>query len=444
MSKLSAPLPPDTAAAGDAESPHARRIRALTVTGLSAIALFGGTVGLWATATEMSGAVIAPSQFVVDTSTKKIQHPTGGVVAELLVQEGSQVKAGDLLIRLDDTVLKANLQVISQQIEEAMARRARLVAERNGAEALVLPDGATATLTQRLAEEQRLFEIRRAARDGHKSQLAVRITQLEEEIAGLQAQEQARRRQMLLIEPELKGLRELYQRKLVPVVRINGLEREAAGIQGQIGQIGATIAQSRGKIAEIALQRAQIDEELRSDAMKELRELEAKINELAERRIAAEDQLRRTDIRAPNAGFVHQLAVHTVGGVITPAEPAMMIVPSHELLHLEGRVQPQDIDQLAPGQSASIRIQAYNQRTTPVLEGKLTRIAADVTRDPQAPQPYYTVRITVPADELQRLGDVKLVAGMQAEAFIRTEQRTPLSYLMKPLREQMARAFRER
>jgi len=238
-------------------------------------------------------------------------------------------------------------------------------------------------------------------------------------------------------------VRELYQKNLIQLSRLSALERDAASIEGQRGQLVAAVAQSEGKIAETSLQIIQVDEEDRAEVMKELREIQARVSELIERRVAAEDQLKRIDIRSPSAGYVHQLNVHTIGGVISPAEPAMLIVPDNEELNLEARVMPQEIDQLAPGQHAVVRVHASNARTTPELNGTLTRISADVSHDEQTKISYYTIRVALPREEVHRLGALRLVAGMQAEVFVQTDDRTPFQYMIKPLKEQFARAFRE-
>jgi HlyD family secretion protein len=222
------------------------------------------------------------------------------------------------------------------------------------------------------------------------------------------------------------------------------LERESANITGQKGQLIASRAQTEGKISEIRLQLLQLDIELQTEAVKELREIQAKTAELGERRIAAEDQLKRTDIRAPIDGVIHQLNVHTVGGVITPAEPVMLVVPAAEQLQIEARVSPTDIDQLFPGQPAVVKVMAGNQRTTPEVAGTVSRIGADVTKDPQTGITFYTVRITVPETEKARLGDLAIMPGMLAEGFIRTKDRTPFEYIIRPLKDQFNRAFRER
>jgi HlyD family secretion protein len=430
------------------KSIHERALRHSAVTGLALIGLFGGTIGLWAATASLSGAVVAPGQFVVNSYVKKIQHPTGGIVGELKVREGDRVSAGDILLRLDETITRANLQLVSKQLDENLARQARLEAERDGASDLKLPaefaDRADDPAVKKLMEAERtLFKARLSAREGQKSQLEKRISQLKDEIAGLKAQQEAKAREATLIEDELKGVRELYQKNLVQLPRLSALERDAASIHGQRGQLIAAVAQSEGRIAETSLQIIQIDEETRAEVIKELREVHAQIAELVERRVAALDQLKRIDIIAPASGYVHQLNVHTVGGVISPAEPVMMIVPDNDALKLEARVMPQEIDQLSVGQKATVRVHSSNARTTPELSGTVSRISADVTHDERAGYSYYTIRVDLPRSEVERLGNLQLQAGMQAEVFVQTHDRTPFQYLIKPLEEQFARAFRE-
>jgi HlyD family secretion protein len=429
-------------------SRHQKALRRSAIIGTSLIGLFGGTIGLWAASATLSGAVVAGGQFVVDSSIKKVQHPVGGIVGDLKVRDGDRVKEGDLLIRLDETVTRANLLVVSKQLDEFLARQARLEAERDGAAQVQTPaefasrldDPAIAKI---VASERTLFEARRAAREAQKDQLKKRIAQSQDEIVGFKAQQSAKAREAELIVDELKGVRDLYQKNLVQLPRLNALERDAASIEGQRGQLIAAVAQAEGRIAETSFQIIQIDEQMRAEAMQELRDIQGKIAEYTERRVAAEDQLKRIDIRSPSDGFVHQLNVHTVGGVISPAEPVMFIVPTNDTLDLEARVLPNEIDQVAVGQKATVRVHASNQRSTPELHGTVTRISADVSRDQQTGATYYTIRVGLPADELKRLGHLKLIAGMQAEVFVQVNERTPFEYLIKPLEEQVARAFRE-
>lgn len=426
-----------------------RSLRGLALAGGVGVALFAGTVGVWAVATTLSGAVVATGQFVVDGNVKKVQHATGGIVGELRVREGDRVEQDQVLIRLDDTVTRANLQLVVKQLDELGVRRGRVEAEQGGRQAITFAAELVARrrepeLAALMSAEESLFEARRAARDGQKAQLAARIDQLGQEIAGLKAQQKARDAQALLIEEELNGIRWLYAKNLVSLNRRTALEREAASLEGRKGQLVAALAQAEGRIAETRLQIIQIDASLREEVMKELREIQARSAELIERRIAAQDQMRRVEIRSPSAGFVHQLAVHTVGGVITPAEPAMLIVPAEDALQVEARINPPDIDQIALGRPALVKIHAFNQRTTPELSGQVSRISADISRDQQTGAAFYTIRVSIPAAELARLGANRVGAGMQADVFVRTEDRTPLEYIVKPLRDQIAKAFRER
>jgi HlyD family secretion protein len=292
--------------------------------------------------------------------------------------------------------------------------------------------------------EQKLFDLRRTARAGQKSQLGERIGQLQEEIEGLKGQQEARTKEIALIQTELGGVRELWSKNLIPIQRVMALERDAVRVAGERGTLIATIAQAKGKITETTLQIIQIDQDLRSEVAKELREIQAKIGEFQERRISAEDVVGKVEIRASQSGRVHQLAVHTVRGVISPGEPIMYIVPDGDMLIVEVRVAPQDIDRIHKGQTAMLRFTALDQRATPELAGEVTMVSADVTQDSKTGANYFTVRITVPDTEVARLNGTTLLPGMPVEAFIQTGRRTVMSYLIKPMRDQVARAFRER
>ncbi|MBA1158883.1 HlyD family type I secretion periplasmic adaptor subunit [Microvirga mediterraneensis] len=429
-------------------SVHQRILRQSAIAGASMIALFGGTIGLWAATSTLSGAVVAGGQFVVDTSVKKVQHSTGGIVGELKVKEGDRVSQGDLLVRLDETVTRANMQVVSKQLDEYIGRQARLEAERDGAAEVQMPPEFASRLNDPavqkiMSSEHTLFTARRASRDAQKDQLKKRITQSQDEIRGLRAQQAAKAREAELIVDELKGVRDLYQKNLVQLPRLNALERDAASIEGQRGQLIAAVAQAESRIAETEFQIIQIDEQMLAEAVQELREIQGKVAEYTERRVAAEDQLKRIDIRAPSDGYVHQLNVHTIGGVISPAEPVMNIVPVNDKLELEAKVLPNEIDQVKIGQKATVKVNASNARTTPDLIGSVSRVSADVSRDQQTGATFYTIRIELPQQELKKLENLKLIAGMQAEVFVEVNERTPFEYFFKPMQEQIARAFRE-
>jgi HlyD family secretion protein len=407
-------------------------------------------IGGWAATTDIVGAVVAAGSLVVETNVKKVQHPTGGVVGEVRVRDGDRVRAGDVLVRLDDTQTRAGLAIVTKSLDEFAARQAREEAERDEADYVRFPDDLLARRADPevqllIAGEQRLFELRRSARLGQAAQLRERIAQLREQIQGIEDQVEAKAREIRLINEELIGVRELWGKNLVQITRVTALERDAARLEGERGALVSNIAQTRGKITETELQILQIGQDLRSEVSRDLAEIRARISEFVEKKIAAEDQLRRMDIRAPQDGIVHQLTAHTVGGVISAqGDPIMLIVPETDALSAEVRIAPQDIDQVRIGQSAVMRFPAFNQRTTPELLGEVTRISADVTQDPKTGATFYTLRINAPESEIARLEGLRLLPGMPVESFIQTGERKVLSYLTKPLSDQIAKAWREK
>ena len=426
-----------------------RSLRNHLIVGIAVALFLIVGIGGWAFRTELSGAVTASGSVVVDSNVKKVQHLTGGIVGELLVREGDRVQAGDTVVRLDDTVLQAGLAIVTKGLDEMRARKARLVSERDGTDEMVFPSDMigrmpSSELAAAMESERKLFDLRRAARQGQKSQLRQRIAQLEDEARGYGALQAAKTEEIELIQRELGGVQSLWEKKLIPINRLTMLEREAARLKGELAQSIASSAQVRGKISEIELQIIQIDQELSSEVAKELREMDGKIGEFVERKVTAEDQLKRIELRAPQSGIVHQLGIHTIGGIVSPADPVMLIVPESDLLSVEAKISPQDIDQLYLGQATSLRFSAFNQRTTPEIQGAISRISADVSSDQRTGQNFYTARIAIPADKLVRLGNVKVLPGMPAEIFARTYDRSVLSYFTKPLTDQIVRAFRER
>ena len=422
--------------------------RQTTAIVIAAVLLVAG-LGGWAMTTEFTGAVIAAGQLVVDSNVKKVQHPTGGVVGKLNVREGKEVKAGDIVVSLDDTQIRANRDIVVKALNELAARQAREEAERDGLDKVTFPAELLARksdpdVAKAVTGEQRQFEIRRTSREGQKAQLRERMTQLRQEIGGYEAQITSKDKQVEWVGKELVGVYELWEKNLIPYTRVTSLEREKERLVGERGQLMAAIAQSKGKIAEIELQILQVDQDMRTEVGKDLAEIRARTAELIERKVAAEDQLKRVDIRAPIDGVVLQLTVHTVGGVITAGEAIMLIVPQTDTLQVEAKIPPQEIDQVRIGQPAVLRFVAFSQRTTPELIGTVVRISADVSEDTKSGTRFYTIRLDVSPEEVARLSSVRLVPGMPVEALIQTSPRTVMSYLIKPLHDQLARAFREK
>ena len=417
--------------------------------GLVIVIVLAGGVGGWAGTMTLSGALIAQGSVVVDSNVKKVQHPTGGIVGELRVRDGDRVKQGDIVVRLDDTVTRANLAIVTKGLDELYARKARLESERDGLSAVKFPADLLARasdpdIASIVDGERKLFQLRSSARTGQKSQLRQRIEQLNEEVRGLRAQNDSKDKETKLIEREKEGVYDLWKQKLVPLTKLTELERAAVRLEGESAQLIAQTAQAAGKISETELQIIQIDRDLSSEVAKETREIDGKIGEFVERKITAEDQLKRVEIRAPQDGMVFQSNIHTVGGVITAGDAMMMIVPDADNLTVEAKVNPQDIDQVRPGQTALLRLSAFNQRTTPEIYGTVTRISADASTDQRTGQTYYTIRIGMSGEEVAKLGEVRMVPGMPVEAFVQTGDRTMISYFIKPLSDQLMRMFREK
>jgi HlyD family secretion protein len=424
-------------------------VKAYLVSGLAVVFILVGGLAVWATTTSIVGAVIGSGVVVVETNVKKVQHPTGGIVGEINVKNGDQVKAGDLLIRLDETLTRTNEQMISKQLDQLMMREARLKAERDGIGTISVPAIlARRSLEPDVAEiingEQSLFASRRESKAGQLSQLEERTAQLAQEADGIAAQIQAKTREIKLIADELAGLAELEAKQLVTTTKLAALKREKARLEGEFGQYEAALAQTKGRRTEVSLQMARLDQEMRTQVVNDLREAQTKIAELVERQIAAADQLRRVDIRAPQDGLVHQLAVFTVGGVINPGEQIMLIVPQDDRLLVEAKISPSDVDQVRKGMQARLRFSAFSQQTTPQITGEVVSLSPDLNRDQISGEIFFTARISISDEERAKLGADKLQPGIPVEVHITTEERTALSYLVKPMADQINRAFRER
>ncbi|MGL3609187.1 HlyD family type I secretion periplasmic adaptor subunit [Rhizobium sp. G187] len=433
----------------DVRAPTAERaIRRLTAAALSIVVLLGGVMGGLAATTHLSGAVIASGTVVVDSYVKPVQHQKGGTVGQIFARNGDIVDAGQILIQLDDTQTRANLAIVRKRLNELAARTARLEAERDDKEEIVFSQDLRAKVTdpdiaRSIEGEKRLFLDRRSSRTIRKAQLRERIAQLKQESGGLIAQETGTRQEIALIEKELSTTQRLFDHGLVPANRVYALQREIASLTGKLGSLIANEAQTKGKITETELQIIQIDEDQRTEGSDQLRQAEGEIGEFAERLVAAEDDLLRIDIRAPQGGIVHQLAVHAPGAVIAPGEAIMQIVPDRDALVVEVRLMPTDIDQVSVGQAVHLKFSAFSQPNTPELNAVITSVAADLTSDQRSGLSYYVVRAKVSDGEWQRLGHVTVVPGMPVEAFIQTGERTALAYLTKPFMDQVARAFKE-
>lgn len=407
--------------------------------------LFVGAGG-WAATMQLTGAVIAPGMVKVDQNLKSIQHRDGGIVSEIAVREGDFVTKGQVMLRLDDAETRAELSIVRTQLVELMARQARLMAERDNLDAIILSPELSARIDDFqhvFFGENRLFEGNRQNRKSQKEQLQFGIDQLGEEITGLESQRDAKIDEIALVSTEHGKIKGLTEKRLIETSRKYVIDREMAKLVGERGEVEANIARARARMSEIRLQIIAIDETARTEAQRELSSIEPKLSELRERRIAIEDRLARADIRAPLSGTVNELSVHTIGGVITPAEKLVTLVPADAALKIEAKLSPTDIDQVFVGQPAKLRFSAFNQRTTPELHGSVAYVSAATSSDPATGQVYYLADVVVPSDELEKLGDNKLLPGMPVEVFVSTEQRTAMSFLSKPLADQFNRAFRE-
>ncbi|MBN9216758.1 MAG: HlyD family type I secretion periplasmic adaptor subunit [Mesorhizobium sp.] len=432
-----------------ANSPDARDdIRANLILGVAVTAMLIAGGGLWLGLTKIAGAVIAPATVVVESSIKKVQHLTGGTIGGIFAQDGDHVRAGDVVARLDDTLTRANLQIISQDLDRTTVRLARLEAERQGLAEMQLP----ASLQTRMDDpglaalvngERALFETRAAALTGQKAQLESRSKQLERQIEGLKAQQTAEDQSVVLLDGDLADVQALYSKKLVSKERLSNIRLDATRAHGESGRLAAAVAEAQARVSETELQILQLDEQKRSEVTSDLRETEAKQTELDERKVVAQDELSKTTIRAPQSGTVQESSIHTIGGVIAPGEVLMMIVPDTDNLVVDALIPPSRIDDIRPGQRVSIRFPAFDAGTTPACQGSVKRISADLIKDPQRQLSYYSARINV-ENKAACLTDAKVLkAGMPAEVHISTDERSVWSYLLKPLTDQMSRAFRQ-
>ena len=423
--------------------------RGAIITGFVVIALAFGGFGTWAALASLESAAIAAGVVVVESERKSVQHLEGGLVKDILVRDGDRVEKGDVIIRLEDTHAKAMHEIVRAELDAARAEKARLVAERDERDAIEFPDDLLARtpiakVNEVLEGQRHLFNARRSALDGQVAILEQSVAQFREEIAGLEAQQQARERQLVILGDELQGLKKLLREGNVPRNEVLAYERRIAELSGEKGRFKADVSRAEQGIGEARLRISQIRKASREDVVAKLREIQERIFGLEERLVAAEDVLRRTEIRAPSTGIVMGMRTHTTGGVIAPGDELLQVVPVGDRLVIQARVDPVDIDDVSVGQEASVRLTAFKLRSTPIIVGTLRNLSADTLVDEHSGTPYYLARIEVSKEELARLGNLKLQPGMPVETLIRTGARTALGYMLSPLTDNMDLAFKEK
>jgi HlyD family secretion protein/epimerase transport system membrane fusion protein len=431
------------------EAPPPSNPRGWIVTGmLIIVAAFGG-FGAWASFASLDSAAIAPGVVVVETDRKSVQHLEGGLVKELLVRDGDKVEKGDVLIRLEDTHARAMYDIVRGELDAALAEESRLSAERDGRKDIVFPPellerSGIPQVSKVLQGQRHLFTARRNALHGQVSILEQNIAQYREEIEGLKAQQVAREQQLEILGDELRGLRKLLEQGNVPRNEVLAYERRIAELAGEKGLFISDVARAEQSIGEARLRIGQLEKAAGEQVAAELRQVQERIFGLEERLVAAEDVLHRTEIRAPTAGVVMGMRARTTGGVIAPAQEILQVVPVGDRLVIEARVDPVDIDDVARGQHASVRLTAFKLRSTPIIVGTLINLSADRLEDVHSGAPYYLARIEVSKEQLASLGDLELQPGMPVEALIKTGARTALGYMLSPLTENIGLAFREK
>jgi HlyD family type I secretion membrane fusion protein len=426
----------------DRESGIKLRVFAGTLAVLMLVGGFGG----WAATAELSGAVIGQGQVTVDKDLRSIQHLDGGIIKSISVKKGELVAEGQVLFTLDGTQMKAEMQILKGQLGELLAKRQRLVAERDSLPQIQPIEDQILQVGVELSAfvgEMRLFKGNRENRLSQVKQLELGLAQSVEEANGLTTQLKTNKEEMALVQREVDKLGGLQKQGLVESSRVYAITRELTKLKGDRDVVVSNLDRLESRRNEIKLQIAAIEETAQTDAQKQLSEIEPRIAEIKERYSAVADRLTRMQIRSPVSGVINEVAVNTVGGVITPAQKLLTIVPENAILRIEVKIQPNDIDQLYVGQTAKLRFSAFSSRDTPELYGKISLISPATSTDPASGRIFYTAQVEVPSAELSKLGDKKLVPGMMVDTFIQTESRTALSYLVRPIVDQFERAFRE-
>ncbi len=425
-----------------------RSLRRFQLAGYTSIFLIVGVFGAWAATSQLAGAIIAPATIIAETNSKRVQHKDGGIVRKIMVRDGDRVTEGQDLVILDDTETKAELGIIDALLVEELAKKARLEAQRDDAANVTFPEELLRRkddikVSKVMEGQAKLFEARQNSMKGKVDQLDQQIGQMAEQVEGITAQIDSKDRQISIIKDQLVDLQGLLDKGLMQKSTVLAMQREKARLEGERGELIGQRAATLSKSSEIRMQILQLKEDVLSQTLTELREADGRVAELTERRFAAQAKLDRMVVKAPITGVVYQLMVHTEGGVIQPAEPLMMIVPEGDDLVLQAQVMPQNIEQIHIGQHANLRFPAFNSRLTPEVQGEVFAVSADVSRASADTPPFYDVRLRIKKDQLALLEGRKLKPGMPVEAFIQTNERTPLSYFLKPLLDQITHAWRE-
>jgi len=423
--------------------------RPMTI-GILALFILVGGFGAWAVKAQISGAIVASGKIEVDQNRQVVQHPDGGVVEEILVDEGDIAEEGDILIRLDSTLLASELHIIEGQLFEMMARRGRLEAERDSSAEITFDDelleiaATNEDVLDQVNGQSRLFEARHVSLAKEVEQLGKRRNQITDQIIGIDAQMDAMDIQLDLIGQEKANQQSLLDKGLAQVARVLNLQREEARLSGSVGELKAQRAQAEGRITEIEIEIIKLGTQRREEAITRLRDLQFQELELAEQRRSLKERLSRLDIRAPVSGIVYGLQVFAKRSVIRPADPVLYLVPQDKPLVIMAQVEPIHIDEIYVNQEVTVRFSALDSRTTPELFGKVIQVSADAFQDENTAFSYYRAEIQLNEGEKTRLPEgTILIPGMPVEAYIQTTDRTPLAYLVKPLADYFAKAFRE-
>lgn len=416
--------------------------------GFATLILLVGGLGAWSVFTTLSGAIISPGQIEVSQNRQVVQHPDGGVVSEIFAREGMKVAAGDILMRLVGSELQSERVIIDDQLLELGARHARLDAQSKAASLLVFPTdlvkvAETTGAADILAGQQSLFASQTEILAQTMDQRQTRISQIDNQIEGITAQQDAIRTQIGLLETEVATQRDLLNKGLTQSARVSALDRELAQLKGRLGELTSARAEAAGRITEIEIEMTAIVTQQREKAAAELRDVAANLLELDERKRALIEKMSRLEIRSPASGLVLGLQVTTPNAVIRPADALMYVVPQDRPLLVAARVPVTHVDEVHSGQDVRLVFSALPSRLVPELFGKVTLVSADALSDERTGMSYFRAEVALDPDALKTLGEVQLVPGMPVDVYIRTGDRTPLSYLLKPFTDYFRAAFRE-